>query len=426
MCGMASARVPERMRPATASSYTHTHRVRERHPVQTVSVSGLPDRPTGDLSTDDVLVDDVMADDLLADDLAQALAASVSGASEPTRRARSTWGHKSDQLSHLLGRQPLDERDALLSLLQIHDLWMAPIETLGGKEEFQTHPVIADLKWRLEGGFVERLRDETNHSIANMAWQQEVRKSGSRADAQIPGSPQSEHRSSATTSAEDVIATIRRVAAHDLVPDVYEWLADDATWEQLVLFLTLEGGPDAGFDDLVAMSQVGIRNGPKVVLGANYWDEMGRGDPNEVHTVLHDRLVAAINMPRPTHAQLPVSALARMAVGGLLATSRYLQPEAIGAFGLIELQAGPRCRAVIKALTRLDAPAGAFAFYEEHARADPHHGKAWLDGVIGPLAAAHEDWAQRMVDGAVWRQNVNSRFFAEAHELCSLRTPVVA
>lgn len=416
MCGMDPTRVPERMRPATASSYTHTHRTRERHPVQTTSAGALP---TGALPK------------RLADDLSQALGAAAGrNSSELTRRTGATWGHKSDPLGHLAGREPADERDALLAMLQIHDLWMAPIETLGGKEAFQTHPAIADLKWRLEGAFVERLREEANHTIPNMTGKRQGRKSGPRAESPRSETPQSASGSSATPSAEDVagdvIVTIRRIAAHDLVPDVYEWLADDATWEQLVRFLTLEGGPDAGFDDLVALSQVGIRNGPKVVLGANYWDEMGRGDLNEVHTVLHDRLVAAINMPRPSRDELPVSALARLAVGGLLATNRYLQPEAIGAFGLIELQAGPRCRAVVRALTRLDAPEGAFAFYEEHARADPHHGKAWLDGVIGPLAATQRDWAQRMVDGAVWRQNVNTRFFAEAHQLCSVRAPVHA
>ncbi|MGB3412101.1 MAG: iron-containing redox enzyme family protein [Microthrixaceae bacterium] len=344
----------------------------------------------------------------LAEDLALTLGAAVDReSSEPLRRTGPTRGIKTDPLSHLTAREPVDERDSLLTLLQIHDLWMAPIETLGGKEAFQSHPVIADLKWRLEGDFVERLHAEAERSISELALHPG------------PSSPD-------TTPKERVIATIRRVAAHDLVPEVYEWLANVATWDQLVRFLTLEGGPDAGFDDLVALSQVGIRNGPKVVLAANYWDEMGRGELNGVHTVLHDQLVAAINMPRLKRDELPISALARLAVGGLLATNRYLQPEALGAFGLIELQAGPRCRAVIRALTRLDAPEGAFAFYEEHARADPHHGKAWLDGVIGVLAADHDGWAERMVCGAVWRQNVNTRFFAEAHELCSVRTQFAA
>jgi hypothetical protein len=107
----------------------------------------------------------------------------------------------------------------------------------------------------------------------------------------------------------------------------------------------------------------------------------------------------------------PIEALERAVFGTLLATNRHLQREMVGALGLTELQAGPRCRKVVKALQRVDAPLDAFPFYEEHAVADPRHGKDWLDHVIAPLA---EDpaWAAGMVRGARWRSIVNDRFFA--------------
>jgi hypothetical protein len=180
-----------------------------------------------------------------------------------------------------------------------------------------------------------------------------------------------------------------------------------------VRFLALEGGPDADFDDLVALVQVGITGDPKVSLASNYWDEMGRGTNAAVHTVLHEELVRAIDMPRIAREDLPASALERKALGGLLVTNRYLQPEALGALGLLEMQAGPRCRAVVRALTRLDFPAGALPFYEEHAHADPRHGKEWLDRVVAPLAGS-PSWADGMVRGARWRQQVNHRFFTDA------------
>ena len=65
---------------------------------------------------------------------------------------------------------------------------------------------------------------------------------------------------------------------------------------------------------------------------------------------------------------------------------------------------------VLAALRRLDAPRDAFAFYEEHAVADPRHGKDWVDHVVAPLAADPE-WARRIVRGARWRSLVNRRFF---------------
>jgi hypothetical protein len=201
------------------------------------------------------------------------------------------------------------------------------------------------------------------------------------------------------------------------VPPVYDWLAEEASWPSVVRYLALEGGPDGGFDDLVALAQVGLAGDPKLALAANYWDEMGRGRLADVHTELHHRLVDAAGLEAiPRHEQ-PLSALERVALNGLLATNRWLQPEMIGALGLLEMQAGPRCRAVVRAFRRLGAPPDAFPFYEEHAHADPIHGKEWLERVVAPLATDPE-WGRRMVRGASWRSQVNRRFFADAHRLC--------
>jgi len=270
-----------------------------------------------------------------------------------------------------------DERDGLLTLLAQHDLWMAPIDLDRQRARLQGDPATGALKRLLEDGLLARVQ-------ARMA--------------------------SLRSELPDGVAGMRRVAALDLVPEVYSWLEAHADWDELVRFLTVEGGPDAGFDDLVALAQVGLRDDPKVALAENYWDEMGRGSLDAVHTRLHDDLVAAVAMERIPRTALPTEALERAALGGVLATNRYLQPELLGALGLLEMQAGPRCRAVVRAMRRLGAGAGALAFYQEHAEADPRHGKAWLDRVVAPLAT-DVTWARRMVDGALWRHDVNRRFF---------------
>lgn len=284
-------------------------------------------------------------------------------------------GSTSDALEEQLGRET-SETDELLALLAIYDLWMAPLDKIDGREVFQHHPAVAALKSRLEASFVDRL------------------------DRCIPS----------VQALGDAPAALRRIAAKDLLPPVYEWVASTATYDELVRFVTVEGGPDADFDDLVAIAQVGVRGDAKLALAANYWDEMGRGDIDRVHTVLHDGLVAAIEMPQVPRGDLPASALQRKAVGGLLVTNRSLQLEAIGALGLIEMQAGPRCRAVVRGLTRVGAPPGALPFYEEHARADPVHGKVWLERVVRPLAKDPR-WGARLIRGAQWRQEINRRFF---------------
>lgn len=285
-----------------------------------------------------------------------------------------------------------DEADRLGALLTIYDLWLEPIERVAARVRFQNHPAIAELKIRLEESFMASL-DESS------GW--------------------------TPTTPTDVCRDLRRIA-RGTDDSIYDWVAKSADWDQLIAFLAIEGGPDALFDDLVALCQVGIRGPAKVTLGANYWDEMGQGDPTRVHTVLHERLVEAVDLPAIPRDELPVPALRRSALNGLLATNRWLQPEMVGALGLLELQAGPRCRQVVRGLRRLGAPSGAFAFYEEHAHVDPLHGKAWLDNAVGPLVEDHPDWGPRIERGASWRADVNERFFADVRRALDERSLHVA
>lgn len=293
-----------------------------------------------------------------------------------------------DRLELLRSAVPADRRDRFLTLLRIYDLHTAPLEVVGEAARHQHAPAIAEVKGRLEAEWLGEL---------DRAWEQ----AGALADCRTP---------------EQVVQAMRAVAARDRLPAAYKWLAKTATWEQLVQFLALEGGPDGGFDDLVAVCQVGLSGSAKLELGKNYWDEMGQGDAAGVHTQLHHDLVAAIDMPTIPREEMSEAALERTALGGLLATNRWLQPEMVGALGLLELQAGPRCRLVLQAFDRLGAPQGAYPFYVEHAEVDPVHGKDWMDKAIEPLAADRPDWGPRMVKGAWWRSTINLAFFASLQQ----------
>jgi Iron-containing redox enzyme len=277
-------------------------------------------------------------------------------------------------LRSLVGAPSGGRRDRALTLLAIYDLHTAPIAQLGDTVRWQGHPAVAEIKGRLELEWIDDL------------------------DA-------------APLPKGDAVAAMRRLATRDRIPSVYRWLAEDATWDQVVAFLALEGGPDAGFDDLVAACQLGLRGRAKLELATNYWDEMGGGTLAGIHTILHDRMVEAIAMPRIPRCDLPCEALERAALGGLLATNRWLQPEMLGALGLLELQAGPRCRMVLRAFDRLGAPENAYPFYAVHAQVDPLHGRTWLENAILPTVAEEPDWGPRIARGAWWRSQVNAAFF---------------
>jgi hypothetical protein len=220
----------------------------------------------------------------------------------------------------------------------------------------------------------------------------------------------------------DPVRAMRALAAKDRLPAIYKWIGDQASLAELRTFLAIEGGPDGGFDDLVATCQVGLDGPAKQELANNYWDEMGNGDPAAVHTRLHRVLADALQFPTIAREEQPVAALERSALGGLLATNRWLQPEMLGALGMIELQAGPRCRLVVQAFDRVGAPRDAYPFYEVHAEVDPRHGKDWLEKAIGPLAQQQPDWSPRMVRGAWWRILVNAAFFTAAADLVRRRS----
>lgn len=48
---------------------------------------------------------------------------------------------------------------------------------------------------------------------------------------------------------------------------------------------------DARFDDLIALAQIGFSDEPKLELARNYWDEMGNGNLEDMHTRLFDGLL---------------------------------------------------------------------------------------------------------------------------------------
>jgi hypothetical protein len=286
-------------------------------------------------------------------------------------------------LSGPTGRGRDDARDRALTLLEIYDLHTAPLDTLGDRARYQGHPYVAALKQRLEEAWLLELE---------VTWAG----AGALSEADTP---------------DRAVKAMRAVAVRDRLPTAYRWLAEQATLPELVDFLALEGGPDGGFDDLVALCQVGLSGSAKLELGKNYWDEMGQGNAAGVHTTLHERLVAALDLPHVPRERMPTEALERAALGGLLSTNRWLQPELLGALGLLELQAGPRCRLVLKALDRLGAPAAAYPFYLEHAEVDPVHGRDWVEKAIAPTVAEHPEWGPRIIKGAWWRSSINLRFF---------------
>lgn len=286
-----------------------------------------------------------------------------------------------EALRELQDAQPAGRRDRFLALHQVYDLHRRSLDEIGDLAQWQHHPAVVAIKSRLEADWI--------HELDECA----VREAGDG----------------------DTAEAMRSLAAHARAPRIYRWLADEADWEPTLHFLALEGGPDDIFDDLVATCQVGLPSGPaKLELAGNYWDEMGNGQLEHVHSALYQRFVGEVALPRISRHEQPTEALERSALLGLVAVNRALQPEMIGALGLIELSAGPQCRYVDQGLGRLGASDDARAFYRMHAVVDPLHGAGWLDNAVTPLAGQRPEWGPRILRGAAWKNAVNEAFFGWA------------
>jgi hypothetical protein len=190
---------------------------------------------------------------------------------------------------------------------------------------------------------------------------------------------------------------------------LFPWLANEASLEDMRWFLLQEVAGEAGFDDLVALTQVKMPTRAKLELARNYWDEMGRGVEAGMHGPMLAQLATALDL-KPTIAGTHAASLA---LGNLLvafATTRRYAYHAIGALGVVELTAPWRADLVAKGLKRLDVgkPRKYFAL---HATLDVAHSEAWNAEVLRPLVEADPTCARFIAEGALMRLEAGRRCF---------------
>jgi hypothetical protein len=191
---------------------------------------------------------------------------------------------------------------------------------------------------------------------------------------------------------------------------LFPWLATTATTEQLRWFLTQEVAGEAGFDDLVALTQLKLPVRPKLELARNYWDEMGRGKPSGMHGPMLDRLARELSVDTRSTPIVPeATALANLLIG--LAANRHYAYHSLGALGAIELTAPSRATFVDAAFTRIGLPPKARQYYALHAVIDVKHSAAWNSEVIEPLVAADPSLATPIAEGALMRLEAGARCF---------------
>lgn len=236
---------------------------------------------------------------------------------------------------------------------------------------------------RLEGGFIEELRAQVAQDAAEapsdedgfVAWFENLKQGG-------PGQ-------------------------HD---PLFDWLAEEASEEELRWFLRQEAAGEAGFDDLVAMTQLKLPDRAKLELARNYWDEMGQGRMQAMHGPMLANLTQALELSPEIETTVWESLALANAMTAMAATRRYAW-HSVGALGAIELTAPGRSAKVARGLKRLGRSANERRYFDLHAVLDVKHSADWIAEAVRPLVAKDPRRARAMAEGALMRLTCGARCF---------------
>lgn len=191
---------------------------------------------------------------------------------------------------------------------------------------------------------------------------------------------------------------------------LFDWMAEEADLEDLKWFLTQEAAGEAGFDDLVALTQVKLPDVPKLELARNYWDEMGRGNIGGMHGPMLNRTVEGLEL-KPTIDGTAWQSLALANTMTAFATTRRYTYHSVGALGVVELTAPGRVAKVAAGLKRLGCEPKVRKYFDLHAILDVKHSEDWNRECLRPLVEADPSCAKYLAEGAVMRLVCGERCF---------------
>jgi hypothetical protein len=191
---------------------------------------------------------------------------------------------------------------------------------------------------------------------------------------------------------------------------LFPWLAESASHEDMLWFLTQEVAGEAGFDDLLALTQVKMPITAKLEMARNYWDEMGRGRHTAMHGPLLERLANYLDIDARPDRVVPQSLALGNAMLALARSRRYCF-QSIGALGVIEMTAPTRAGFVDAGLKRLRIPTKKRLYFTLHAVLDIKHSECWNREVLRSLVSENPRCAQAIGEGAIIRLWHGARCF---------------
>lgn len=191
---------------------------------------------------------------------------------------------------------------------------------------------------------------------------------------------------------------------------LFVWLAQEADRDQMRWFLGQEAAGEAGFEDLLAFTQVRMPARAKLEFARNYWDEMGRGNPKGMHGPMLEILIDRLELEADIDSTVWES-LALANAMTAMATARRYAWHSVGALGVIELTAPDRSAATAAGLRRLGFTPEERRYFDLHAVLDVKHSEAWNREALRPLVEEDPRRATAIAEGALIRLQCGARCF---------------
>lgn len=212
------------------------------------------------------------------------------------------------------------------------------------------------------------------------------------------------------------LSWLKHAARHHRVfkhPYYYDFIRNHATIDDLRRYMIQESAVDARFDDLLAMMQVGTSGPAKMEIAANFWDEMGNGRAEEVHTSLFGKIFEAFAVTAEDLGQaLTANALLSGNLAVLLCRYRQYYPEAVGFLGMTEWLVPDRFVNVVQGWERLGLPDVGIFYHRLHITIDSKHASGWFHNVVLPVAC-DERMRRGIARGTLWRLDSSDRYLDE-------------
>ena len=191
---------------------------------------------------------------------------------------------------------------------------------------------------------------------------------------------------------------------------LFDYLAEEATRQDLEFFMRQECSVDPRFDDMLALAQVGISGQSKLEFFHNLSDEMGHGNPERVHTTMFSQVLNYLGISGVREDELLWQSLACGNMMTILCLHRVYHHLCIGYLGVTEALVPQRFAKLLQGAKRMEIPEEKLVYHLEHCTVDEEHTQGWLTNVISPAIVENPHAAVDIVLGVLLRLKLSQDY----------------